>query len=347
MKRERYGVVSKAVMTDPTISITAKAIYAYFCSMSNDNGISFPHRDTILRDLNIEAKTYYRHLKLLTKKGYVVVLRDRGASRRNEYYITNRLNGGYGIIFQSFMRSPLSIKAKAIYAYLASFAGTGNEAHPRRSTILYHLNISEGTYYTHLAELQKYDIITIAKKRIDGKLRMTFIFSFSAKEYISTMHENPSKFKKEEYSTINAFYNLKNDHIKKDHATPRNTNRSFTNSHKRLNQEEKQSTMIVRAMIRAALASYPSFTPTDKLTHKRLNNLLEACNSIFTYPTTKLKGISYNRHDIIKRAELYLNCGALCVSDMIDIAEQSLDYEPINETAYMSALFMARLYPRA
>lgn len=332
MINERYGIISKAVMTDPTVSITAKAIYAYLCSMANDKDIAYPHRDTILRELRIEAKTYYRHLRQLTQKEYVVILRDRSSIRQNEYFLPRRQRAGYGFVFQSVLRSSLSVKAKALYAYFACFAGSGSVAHPRRANILYHLNIAERTYYTHLAELRDGGIISSSNSRVNGKLRTTFTLPLSASAQISTMHASSSP---------------RNDHVKNDHATLRKINRTLTNRHKRLNREEEQSAMIIRAMIRAALATCSSWTPSDKLTRKRLNNLLEACNSIFTYPTTKLKGITYDRQDIIKRATLHLHNGALCVADMIDIAEQSLNYVPVNETAYMSALFLSRLYPRA
>ena len=41
----------------------------------------------------------------------------------------------------------LPIKSKGIYAYFASFTGAGNHAFPKKETILYHLAISENTYY--------------------------------------------------------------------------------------------------------------------------------------------------------------------------------------------------------
>lgn len=328
MKNERYGIISKAVMTDPTISITAKAIYAYLCSLTNNRDIAFPHRNTILRELGIETKTYYRHLRQLTAKGYLVILRDRGANRNNEYYTPNRHKGGYGFVFQSVMRSSLPIKAKALYAYLSAFAGTEHEAHPRRANILYHLHIAEGTYYTHLAELRKHGIISVVNSRVNGKLRATFFFLISAAEEISTMRSSS---------------NPKNDHIKKDHTAPRKNNRSLTNSYKRLNREEAKTALQLRAMIRSATAG--SYINIE--TRKRLNILLDAANRIFVYSSSRLKGVDRDRGDILKRAELFLNNGCLSVSDMIDIAEQSLEYEPNNITAYMSSMLLSRLYPRA
>lgn len=60
------------------------------------------------------------------------------------------LNEGYGSIPKRIMRDRrLSIEAKAIYAYLCSYAGGGNEAYPSVSKMITDLVISENRFYRH------------------------------------------------------------------------------------------------------------------------------------------------------------------------------------------------------
>lgn len=57
---------------------------------------------------------------------------------------------GYGIIPKLVMQDQdLSIEAKSIYAYFASYAGNGTTAFPSVSKIIYDLNIGEERFYKH------------------------------------------------------------------------------------------------------------------------------------------------------------------------------------------------------
>ena len=75
-----YGTISKTVMSDHSLSISAKAIILYLCSLSGKGEI-FPGRDRILKDLKMSKKTYYAAIKQLFEKGYF----DAFASRRVEF----------------------------------------------------------------------------------------------------------------------------------------------------------------------------------------------------------------------------------------------------------------------
>lgn len=59
----------------------------------------------------------------------------------------------------------LTIEAKAIYGYIASFAGNGEGAFPKVKTMLYHLQISEKRYYKHIQLLIDNGYIEIQKRR--------------------------------------------------------------------------------------------------------------------------------------------------------------------------------------
>jgi hypothetical protein len=69
---------------------------------------------------------------------------------------------GYGIIPKLPMQDTnLTIEAKAIYAYIRSYAGAGTTAFPSRSKILHDLQIGENRYYKHFEILKKHGYITV------------------------------------------------------------------------------------------------------------------------------------------------------------------------------------------
>lgn len=82
-----------------------------------------------------------------------------------------------GILFKGFGHIPkfimldidLTVEAKGIYAYFCSFAGSGNSAFPKLSNILYHLQISEKTYYKYYGELVKFNYITPIQRNVKGR----------------------------------------------------------------------------------------------------------------------------------------------------------------------------------
>lgn len=74
LKAAGYGLIPKAIMTDPRLPLKAKGIYAYFCSFTGSGNTAFPRRDMILRHLNITEPTYYKFYKLLLELNYVTVI---------------------------------------------------------------------------------------------------------------------------------------------------------------------------------------------------------------------------------------------------------------------------------
>lgn len=69
---DNYVMIPKKVLNNPKLTITAKYIYAYFCSYANMK--IQPSRKTILKDLGISKSTYYLHLEILKSQGYLIVL---------------------------------------------------------------------------------------------------------------------------------------------------------------------------------------------------------------------------------------------------------------------------------
>lgn len=65
-----------------------------------------------------------------------------------------RKKGGYGIVFQTVMRNKnLSPEAKAIYAYLCSFAGNGETCYPSAEMMRNELNMGENRFSKYMREL--------------------------------------------------------------------------------------------------------------------------------------------------------------------------------------------------
>ncbi|MDD3040453.1 helix-turn-helix domain-containing protein [Bacteroides sp.] len=72
----------------------------------------------------------------------------------------------YGMISQNIMRNPfITTKAKALYSYLASFAGAENTAFPGRNLICHELGLNKDTLSKYNWELQCWQIIEIEKTR--------------------------------------------------------------------------------------------------------------------------------------------------------------------------------------
>ena len=68
--------------------------------------------------------------------------------------------GAYGIVYQEIMRSPdLPGNSKLIYAYLAAFAGNGDECYPSVETIRKELGMTKTTLYKYMNILVECGVI--------------------------------------------------------------------------------------------------------------------------------------------------------------------------------------------
>ncbi|MBU5428408.1 helix-turn-helix domain-containing protein [Tissierella pigra] len=205
-----FGIIPKLIMFDRNISLEAKAIYAFFASHAGNGTSSFPGRDYILESLKISKNAYYVHYNQLLEHGYIKVEKNKtedGYFAKNVYIlvsnppnisdvidnfnITNervRFSGikslGYGMIPKAvLMDQRLSVKAKGIYAYFASYTGSGNSSFPKKQNILFHLGINESTYYVHYRQLIDCNYLTTKQRKVNG--------SFSVNDYF--LVDNPDE----------------------------------------------------------------------------------------------------------------------------------------------------------
>ena len=191
--RKGYGLVPKFVMHDRELSLESKAIYAYLCALAGSGDVTFPYRETILRQLKMAKNTYYHHYKPLIDHGYITVERPEDKKAANIYTLVSnpkkaaesapkgtgeggRLGyrglkaHGYGSIPRTVMQEArLSVKAKGLYAYFCSYCGAGDCAFPRKDHILYHLGISEPTYYKALNQLKELDYLRVEQRKDAGR----------------------------------------------------------------------------------------------------------------------------------------------------------------------------------
>ena len=196
-----YGIIPKFVMLDTDLTIEAKGIYAYFCSYAGSGNTAFPGWEKIVSDLCINKDSYYKHYKLLIENGYITVTQDAKGGRgqgfakniytivsnpkkfyedpkdnsNNKAYAIIKASGlkaaGYGCIAKSVMNDKrLSIKAKALYAYLCSFSGAGDSACPARDIIIHHLQISHNSYAKYIKELVSLNYVEVIQRKVNGKM---------------------------------------------------------------------------------------------------------------------------------------------------------------------------------
>lgn len=85
-----YGTVAKKVMQDKSLSVGAKALYAYLCSYAWGKDESYPTVQSITDDLGISEKSFARYRKELEESGYITVtFRNIKGQNRNVYTLNS------------------------------------------------------------------------------------------------------------------------------------------------------------------------------------------------------------------------------------------------------------------
>ena len=149
-------------------------------------------------------------LLLISKRGWFIL------ENRDEVKIqsTSILSDGYGLYPRLVARDTgLTIEAKAIYAYLISFAGNSNTCFPSRDLITSELGISKDRFYKHMKLLKDKGYIKVHKNK-DGTN-----FSNNVYEIILDKRDLPCPdFKDTENKDTNnnSFNNNKNIYVYKE-----------------------------------------------------------------------------------------------------------------------------------
>ena len=193
-----FGVIPRYAMLDPDLSCWAKLLYAYLCSLAGSGSQTWPKRETILTQLDINKATYYKAQKELTEQGYISINQTRKGNRQgaNRYTLvscphkvkllaaaitdretmTNRViahglkAGGYGMLPRQVMQDErLYAKTKLVYAYLASYAGAGSNAFPSTPIAVAHLQLNQRMWQRAIRELSQNGYLEVTQRRIQGR----------------------------------------------------------------------------------------------------------------------------------------------------------------------------------
>ena len=86
-----YGNVPKSVMTDSSISLSAKGLYAYLCAYAGASHSAIPSKDVTLYQLDISGASYNKYTKALETAGYITRSRKRDNGKMDKtVFLINR-----------------------------------------------------------------------------------------------------------------------------------------------------------------------------------------------------------------------------------------------------------------
>jgi DNA-binding MarR family transcriptional regulator len=88
----------------------------------------------------------------------------------------NRLKNGYGLVSSNILRDPdISLRAKGLYAYLATYADSKNEVTAGINRIANECGITQSTVKRTLEELKKKGIIARESRGIGTSFKTILI----------------------------------------------------------------------------------------------------------------------------------------------------------------------------
>lgn len=184
-------------------------------------------------------------------------------AQQDELRLTGVMAQGYGVMPKSVMQDPrLTIEAKAIYAYIASFAGAGVVAFPGKAKIAADLKISEERLYTHRKQLIKCGYISVRQERGPGGTLGKTVYTLEPIAIERPDTENPStdepcteKPRSEKPRTEN----------------PSHNNNSFNNNNLKnnSNKNNKSAKPTPKEVVELYHAMCPSFSRIVKVTDGR------------------------------------------------------------------------------
>lgn len=181
---------------------------------------------------------------------------------QNEYVSTELMSKGYGIIPKVVTTDVnLTVEAKAIYAYLASYSGTGMFSYPSTNLMLEHLGMSMNRYLKHRKLLEERGYLTIKRKKKDNLLSKNYYY----------LNETPSRCVQNGDIEIKSLENksLENEHPNSNSSKSNsfNNNRSDSSPSKKKEETNIYKTIITYLNEKADR----NFSPTNKTTQSQIN----------------------------------------------------------------------------
>ncbi|MDE1549923.1 DnaD domain protein [Jeotgalibaca caeni] len=186
---------------------------------------------------------------------------------------------GYGIIPKKVMKDPdLTIEAKAIYSYIASYAGAGNTAFPSVDLICHDLNIGKDRFRKHRKLLLEKGYLVVEQHSNAGKYSNNLYtipqtISTESKTEATELEEPLPDFTASEFQVADSS-STKNRTLNKNSG---NTN-SFKKNKNLLEEDDDEPNLNKHDFIwweenwTAHLGSYPPYT---KKIHQALQRWIE------------------------------------------------------------------------
>ena len=222
----------------------------------------------------------------------------------NVLFCTGIYRDGYGMIPKAVMKNKdISVEAKALYAYICSYAGSGGKAFPSLQKICEELGMSEKRLYKYRNELIANNLIIVSKERIGSKYSSNIytLVSEPKKEEPKAEEENSEK-KEVEPSQIEHVQNgnVQNGHVQNEPRRNVGTisNILISNNNKEKYKKEKPTSLekIISAYtedkeLKDTLIDFIKMRKTIKkpVTDRALNAILKKLDNIATTKSIKEK----------------------------------------------------------
>lgn len=171
-----FGVLPKYVMFNPDLTIESKTVFALLKSYANSDNKAYPSISLMLAQLDIGIDRFTNHIGLLLQHGYVTKEQHRAKHQKygnNVYTFPEQPDKpkGYGLIPKAVMiDGRLDIISKAIYAYFCVVKDAStNISKVVRTNMLFHLGVTETTYYKYFRPLVELGYIKVVQRACNGK----------------------------------------------------------------------------------------------------------------------------------------------------------------------------------
>lgn len=151
-------------------------------------------------------------------------------------------NGAFGHVKQEVTRNnSLSLEAKGIYSYLASFCGEDGSCFPSLETILKELNIGKNRFYKYIKELEDAGILKRQKRNQKSTIYtlVDHVLSFFRKESVPQIEEEQlPQIEAHNNNIINNNNNTIDNSI--DYVDEQSDSNKYLNSNKFFSRKQKE-----------------------------------------------------------------------------------------------------------
>lgn len=155
------------------------------------------------------------------------------------------------------MQSDISIEAKAIYAYMCSFAGNGQSAFPGVDKIIYELKITRRRFYKYRKELEDHGMIKVQKTRNGNRnSRNIYIIAQTIPDKCHFDTYQNEQYQNEQYQ---------NDYTNNNILTSNKLNNNNVNNNNREVVVDKEVKKILKGFTTKEISSVIKFCEENKV----------------------------------------------------------------------------------